>query len=172
MKPYFCPNFTVVEYDEYGFEESWSEETETTPPHEAPVEPHVPMRVQFPEAGSDYMGGYSDGFEYRTTFAGSKLAYTYQMVREFLAEEGYGDIPLPASAEELRLFKRPRHSQLQFFEERGYIHNPIKILFPNPARQRFALTVVIFNEHAENHLLRFHGVLKPPASLPETITEP
>lgn len=152
-----------MEYDEYGFEEPWSEEASIDPPQEAPVEPHVPMREQFPDAGSDYMGGYCDGFEYRTTFAGSKLAYTYEMVREFLREEGYGDIPLPETADELRLFKRPRRQQLQFFEERGYVHNPIKILFPNPTPQRNALTLVIFNENAEHHLLRFHGVLKPVA---------
>jgi hypothetical protein len=154
-----------VEYDEFGFDESWSDETAAAPPHEAPAEPHVPMREQFPVAGSEYMGGQSDGFEYRSTFAGSKLAYTYEMVREFLREEGYGDVPLPETAEELRLFKRPRHPQLCFFEERGYMHNPIKILFPNPARQRNSLTVVIYNEAAENHLLRFHGVLRPPKTV-------
>jgi hypothetical protein len=148
-----------VEYDEFGFEEPWSDSEAIAPPHEAPALPHVPMREQFPTAGSDYLGGYSDGFEYRSTFAGSKLMYTYDMVREFLREEGYGDIPLPETAAELRLFKRPKRTQLALFEEHGYVHNPIKILFPNPTRQRNALTVVIYNETAAHHLLRFHGVL-------------
>ena len=149
-----------MEYDEFGFEEPWSlEEEAAAPPHEAPAEPHIPMRERFPAAGTEYMGGMSDGTVYRSTFAGSKLAYTYEMVREFLREEGYGDIPLPKTAEELRLFKRPKFPQLRMFEERGYLHNPIKILFPTPARQRFALTLVIYNESSEHHLLRFHGVL-------------
>lgn len=148
-----------MEYDEFGFEEPWSDTESIAPPDEAPASPHVPMREQFPMSGSDYMGGYSDGYTYRSTFAGSKLEYTYEMVREFLREEGYGDIPLPETASELRLFKRSRRTQLELFEERGYIHNPIKILFPNPVRQRNALTVVIYNETAVQHLLRFHGVL-------------
>jgi hypothetical protein len=148
-----------MEYDEFGFVEPWSEEETVAPPHEAPAVPHVPMRVQFPEAGTSYMGGESDGFEYRSTFAGSKWANTYEMVREFLKEEGYGDVPIPKDAEELRMFRRSKCPQLQFFDERGYIHNPVKILFPRPMRQRFALTLVIYNEQAENHLLRFHGLL-------------
>lgn len=150
-----------MEYDDFGFEISWSEEPNVPPPDEAPAEPHVPMREQFPEPGSDYMGGYSDGYAYRSVFAGSKWSHTYHMVREFLKEEGYGDVPLPETAEELRLFKRPKHAQLCFFEERGYIHNPIKILFPNPAKQRYSLELVVYNEKAEHHLLRFHGVYQP-----------
>jgi len=164
LKAYFCTNFRPLEYDEFGFDEPWSDEASIAPPQEAPIEPHVPMREHFPAAGAEYMGGQSDGNEYRSTFAGSKLQYTYEMVREFLREEGYGDIPLPETAAELRLFRRPRQPQLKFFEERGYSHNPIKILFPNPAKQRYSLTLVIFNEKAENHLLRFHGVLRPPKS--------
>ena len=58
-----------------------------------------------------------------------RLVYTYEMVKQFLQEEGYGDVPIPATADELKLFRRPRQSQLQLFAERGYIHNPIKILF-------------------------------------------
>lgn len=140
-------------YDEFGFEE-------TTPPSEAPAEPHVPMREQFPPAGSNYLGGASDGWEYRTVFAGSKLAYTYEMVKQFLQEEGYGDVPLPETAEALRLFKRPRGRQLQLFGERGYVHNPVKILFPADSRQRNALILRVYNEKMPDHLLRFHGVIK------------
>lgn len=139
-----------MQYDEFGFEE-------TAEP--APAEPHTPMREQFPLAGSDYMGGCCDGWEYRSVFAGAKLAYSYEMVKQFLREEGYGDVPLPESAEELRLFRRPRRRQLQLFGEQAYIHNPIKILFSEDPRQRNTLTLCIFNEKAENHLLRFHGVL-------------
>lgn len=142
-------------YDEFGFEE------ETVESPELPAEPHVPMREQFPLLGSNYLGGTSDGWEYRTVFAGAKLAYTYEMVKQFLQEEGYGDIPLPETAEELKLFKRPRGKQLQLFRESGYIHNPVKILFPNDPRQRNALILCVYNEQAPNHLLRFHGVVRP-----------
>lgn len=159
-----------MEYDEFGFEEHWSEAEPAPPPQEAPAEPHVPMRKLFPVDGSDYMGGHCDGLVYQSTFAGSKLENTYAMIREFLREEGYGDIPLPETAAELRLFKRPRQLQLQFFEERGYCHNPIKILFPSPAKQRNSLKLVIYNEQAENHLLRFHGVLRP-AKHPEPVVD-
>ena len=141
-------------YDEFGFEEP----AELPEP---PAEPHMPMREQFPLPGSNYLGGSSDGWEYRSVFAGSKLAYTYEMVKQFLREEGYGDVPLPETAEDLRLFKRPRGRQLQLFGERGYVHNPVKILFPNNSRPRNALILCVYNEQAPQHLLRFHGVWKP-----------
>ena len=123
--------FVSNTYDEFGF---------TDPaPETGSSAAHVPMRQEFPEAGSSYLGGCSDGWEYRTVFAGSKLEYTYEMVKHFLREEGYANIPLPETAEELRLFKIPRRRQLQLFVENGYIHNPVKILFPNDPRQRNAL---------------------------------
>ncbi|TNE67890.1 MAG: hypothetical protein EP344_01730 [Bacteroidetes bacterium] len=118
----------------------------------------MPMREQFPPAGSEYMGGQSDGWEYRSVFAGTRLVYTYEMVKQFLQEEGYGNIPVPATVEELRLFKRPRNRQLDLFSEQGYIHNPVKILFPADSRQRTTLILCVYNEQAEKHLLRFHGV--------------
>ncbi|MBK9338341.1 MAG: hypothetical protein IPM98_18085 [Lewinellaceae bacterium] len=51
-----------MQYDEFGFIEA----------EIAPEEPHIPMREQFPPAGSNYMGGYSDGWEYRSVFAGKQ----------------------------------------------------------------------------------------------------
>ncbi len=138
-------------YDEFGF----------IVPDEPPAgaEPHVPMRKHFPPAGTEYLGGQSDGWEYRTVFAGKTLADTFDMIRRFLQEEGYGDVPLPANATELKLFRRPRSPQLELFGEQGYIHNPIKILFPRGSKLRNALILCVYNEQAPNHLLRFHGVL-------------
>lgn len=140
-------------YDEFGFEE-------TAELPELPAEPHVPIREQFPLPGAEYLGGTSDGWEYRSVFAGSKLAYTYEMVKQFLREEGYGDVPLPETVEALKLFKRPRERQLQLFGEHGYVHNPVKILFPGDSRQRNALILCVYNEKESQHLLRFHGVLR------------
>ncbi|MFN0215429.1 MAG: hypothetical protein ACKVT2_14320 [Saprospiraceae bacterium] len=78
------------------------------------------------------------------------------MLKQFLTEEGYGDIPVPETAAELKLFKKPRHAQLQMFAERGYAHNPIKILFPD---QRNTLILCVYNEREPDHLLRFHGLV-------------
>ena len=138
-------------YDEFGFVEA----SEAADPAAAS---HIPMREQFPPAGSDYLGGTSDGWEYRSVFAGTKLASTYEMVKQFLSEEGYGDVPLPETAEDLRRFKRPRGRQLEMFSERGYAHNPVKILFPADSRQRHTLILCVYNEREPDHLLRFHGV--------------
>ncbi|MBK8554713.1 MAG: hypothetical protein IPL65_02560 [Lewinellaceae bacterium] len=102
------------------------------------------------------MGGSSDGWEYRTIFAGTKLAYTYEMVKQFLKEEGYEDVPLPETAEELRRFSKPGKGQLQFFVEQGYVHNPIKILFPPDRRQRSILILCVYNEQVPGHLMRFY----------------
>lgn len=119
------------------------------------------LREEFPPAGSDYMGGESDGWEYKTTFAGSNLENTYEMVRLFLEEEGYEDIPLPKDAKELELFRlQTRNKQILLFEDNGYVHNPIKILFPLDARQKRTLILCLYNEADEQHLVKFHRVLK------------
>ena len=152
--PIFVRMNVALVYDEFGFVEE-----APLPEPEAPAEPHVPIRRQFPPAGSRHLGGTSDGWEYRTVFSGSRLDRTYDMLRQFLEEEGYGDIPLPASADELRLFRRPRQGQqIQLFGERGYIHNPVKILFTSDPRLRNALILCLYNEQAQGHLLRFHGL--------------
>jgi hypothetical protein len=155
-----------IEYDEFGFIVDGTEWEDHGDPsamrivaEETPV-PVVPIRTHFPEAGSDYLGGKCDGWEYRTVFAGSRLEASFQMVLDFLAEHGYGDVPVPANAEELKLFRRQRTPQLQLFPERGYIHNPIKILFHADSKLRQALVLCLYNEQAPQHLLRFHGVLR------------
>jgi hypothetical protein len=158
-----------IEYDEFGFilEGSYEEEATTAPEPEV-VEPIVPIREQFPLEGTEYLGGKSDGWEYRTIFAGGRLAVSYQMVLTFLEEHGYSDVPVPANAEELQLFRRQRTPQLQLFPERGYVHNPIKILFHTDPKMRNALVLCIYNEQVPNHLLKFHGVLRPQKKEPQS----
>ena len=118
------------------------------------------LREAFPSAGSEYLGGESDGWEYKTMFSGTNLEHTYSMVRQFLEDEGYKDIPLPANAKELELFRLPtRNKQILLFEDNGYVHNPIKILFPLDRRKRATLILCIYNEKEPQHLLRFHRVL-------------
>lgn len=120
--------------------------------------PKEPIRYNFPEAGEVVEGGTSDGYCFRLVFAAGRLERTYEMVRAFLQEEGYGELPLPKDANELRLFRQPpklRH-QLSLFGDNGYVHNPLKILFPVPAGQRGALIVELYNETSSDHLARFH----------------
>ena len=156
--------------DEYGFPDDFEEYRDPdfdTPAPAAAVteleteeisESHTPMREDFPVQGSAYLGGTCDGWEYRTVFGGSKLVFTFEMVKNFLHDEGYGNVPLPANAEEMKLFKRPRFGQQALFGERGYIHNPIKILFPADKKMRNALILCVYNEKMPGHLLRFHGL--------------
>lgn len=118
------------------------------------------LRTTFPAAGTDYLGGESDGYEYCTTFSGSNLEATYSMIRQFLTEEGYGDVPLPCDAACLKHFRLPtRNKQILLFEDNGYVHNPVKILFPSDRRKRNTLTLCLYNEADPKHLLKFHGVL-------------
>src|SRR5690606_40789784 len=70
-------------------------------------------------------------FPYTTLFRSC-----YEMVCQFLQEEGYGDIPLPENASEFLLFRTPAGRQLALFEDNGYLHNPIKILFPADGRKK------------------------------------
>lgn len=119
------------------------------------------LRDEFPPIGSEYLGGESDGWEYRTTFAGSTLQQSYEMVCQFLEEEGYEEIPLPRNAEELILFRIPtRNKQILMFEDNGYVHNPIKILFPTDMRKKRILTLCVYNEEDPQHLLKFHKIVK------------
>lgn len=118
------------------------------------------LRESFPEAGSDYLGGESDGYEYRTTFSGSSLKSSFEMVRLFLKDEGYGDVPIPSGIEELAHFRlSTRNKQILLFEDNGYCHNPVKILFPVDRRNKRTLLLHIYNEKDPLHLLKFHRKL-------------
>lgn len=115
------------------------------------------LRENFPGEGEEYLGGKSDGYVYRTVFNGGSLAQSYEMIKRFLADEGYTNVPVPANLEELQRFKlHTRNRQILLFEDNGYVHNPVKILFPGDQRQKRALILEIYNEQVENHLLRFH----------------
>lgn len=115
------------------------------------------LRDGFPPEGLEYVGGESDGWEYKTVFSGMNLKYSYDMIKAFLEEEGYGDVPIPKNAVELEYFRLPtRNRQILLFEENGYIHFPIKILFPVDGRNKRKLTLSVYNENEEDALLRFH----------------
>lgn len=119
------------------------------------------LRDDFPAAGTEYLGEISDGWEYRTVFAGSNLAATYAMVRQFLTDEGYADVPLPTTAADLSLFRlSTRNQQILLFEDNGYVHNPVKILFPLDRRNKRTLILCVYNENAPQHLLRFHNKIE------------
>ena len=116
------------------------------------------IRHAFPAAGTELYGGRCDGYCFRIIFAGGKLERSYAMVREFLGEHGYGALPLPADVAELRAFRLPPRlrQQLSLFGEDGYVHNPLKILFPPQGSKRGSLLLELYHEGAANHLLRFH----------------
>jgi hypothetical protein len=119
------------------------------------------IREEFPPLGSTYEGGISDGWQYQIKFAGSNLQASLDMVKTFLAEEGYANVPTPQYAEELLHFKFPsKRGQILLFDDNGYIHNPIKILFDPSDKLAKKLTLCIFNEKYDNYLLRFHGKIK------------
>ncbi len=115
------------------------------------------LRANFPTSAIEYNGGTSDGYCYQSCFAGATLDQCLDMIREFLKEEGFGEIPLPKDAEELKMFRLPtRNRQILMFEDNGYVHNPIKILFPTDPRKTKTLILEIYDENAPSHLLRFH----------------
>jgi len=121
------------------------------------IEPHIPIREAFPAAEEEYLGGKSDGNIYSTVFISKKGELTYDMVRAFLKDEGYGDVPIPTNFDELLKFRIPsRNKQILLFEDNGYTHNPIKILFPKTGKSTKKLILELYNENAEGHLLRFH----------------
>ena len=103
------------------------------------------------------MDGESDGYEYKTTFAGSNLKHSYEMIKAFLQEQGYENVPIPKNVDELKLFRlQTRNKQILLFEDNGYVHNPIKIIFPSNRRNKRTLTLCIYNEADPDHLLKFH----------------
>ncbi|MEO1626187.1 MAG: hypothetical protein AAFV25_13615 [Bacteroidota bacterium] len=122
------------------------------------------LRDNFPEQGSNYMSGTSDGYEYRTTFGGSTLESSYEMLRQFLREEGYANVPVPETVEDLLMFNNPvKNRQIILFQNYGYVHNPIKIFFyegevPKRRRKVKSLTLCIYDEAHPRHLTKFHEV--------------
>lgn len=116
------------------------------------------VRHAFPPAGSVAEGGHCDGYCYRIEFAAGRYAATYALIVTFLREQGYANVPIPRDVEELKAFRLPRklRHQLSLFGEDGYVHNPLKILFPKPAGRRGALILELYDESATDHLLRFH----------------
>ena len=115
------------------------------------------LRNEFPPYGSEAMGGQSDGLVYTTAFAGTSMEATLAMVRRFLDEEGYGECPIPRSADEMLAFLRPeegRHPHL--FERPDYAHAPVRLVLPKGDRLRRKLVVELYNEAAPDYLLRFH----------------
>ncbi len=128
-------------------------------PEEEPGKSYATViRHSFPKAGEEREGGTSDGYCFTITFAGGNLEKSYDLVRSFLREQGYAGVPLPANATELKSFKLPpklRH-QLSLFGDNGYVHNPVKILFPTAKGGRGTLILKIYNDREKQHLLKFH----------------
>lgn len=127
-------------------------------PEDPRPRPKSGIRYDFPTAGTEREGGISDGYCFRILFAAGRLERTYDMIRDFLVEQGYGQVPVPKDVAELRAFRLPpklRH-QLSLFGEDGYVHNPLKILFPPKGGKRGSLVLELYDEAAERHLLRFH----------------
>ncbi len=118
------------------------------------------IRTTFSSFSERKLDGTSDGYCYQSYFGGATLAHSLAMIKEFLKEEGYDDLPLPKDVEELKKFKLPtRNRQILMFEDNGYVHNPIKILFPSDPKKSKMLLLEIYDENAPNHLLRFHRKL-------------
>ncbi len=116
------------------------------------------IREDFPPDGSQYEGGLSDGWQYQIRFSGSNLQSSLDMVRAFLSEEGYAEVPLPKTSDELLHFRLPiKQNQILLFGDNGYVHNPIKLLFSPTESRPKTLILCIFDEKKPNHLLRFHG---------------
>lgn len=140
------------------------------PPGEAADGDHAPasstfiqlkertLYTHFPAAGQRYEGGYSDGYCYRIVFSSGRFETSFNLLREFLWEEGFKGVPLPRDTEELLRFRLPprlRH-QLSFFGDNGYVHNPVKILFPVTPGRRGELILEVYDRGHPEHLLRFH----------------
>ncbi len=118
------------------------------------------IRDVFPLENTTHLGGTCDGRRYRTVFGGSSLEQSYGMLRQFLSEEGYEDLPLPADATALKLFKHPPGRRaIKLFEEYGYVHYPIKIFFHPHLSKEHTLILYIYDENTADSLLCFHDRL-------------
>ncbi len=120
------------------------------------------IRENFPPYGSEPLGGTSDGLVYSTAFAASNLDATLVLIRAFLDEQGYGDVPIPRTAADMMAFLHPEHGRHpHLFEQPDYAHNPVRLVFPRRDRLRRKIVVELYNESAPEHLLRFHRRLDP-----------
>jgi len=120
------------------------------------------IRSNFPSESEEILGGLSDGLVFSTIFAGTTYANSYQMILEFLKEEGFENLPVPKDFDELKMFRtKCLKNQLKLFDDIGYQHFPIKILFPELRKYpKKALLLKIYNEDIDDNLLRFFGLKK------------
>lgn len=120
------------------------------------------LRENFPPYGSEVLGGTSDGLVYTTAFVGTSLTATLGLIRLFLDEQGYAEVPLPRTDAEMLAFLQPeRGCHPSLFEQPSYAHNPVRVTLPKRDRLRRKLVVELYNEAAPEHLLRFHRRLDP-----------
>ena len=120
------------------------------------------LRENFPPYGSEVLGGVSDGLVYTTAFVGTSLTDTLALIRLFLDEQGYAEVPLPRTTDEMLAFRQPeRGCHPNLFEQPSYAHNPVRLTLPKRDRLRRKLVVELYNESAPEHLLRFHRRLDP-----------
>jgi len=79
------------------------------------------LRTEFPAQSEEYLGGESDGLVYTSVFAGASLAHSYEMICQFLREEGYENVPVPKDVRELAQFRlNTRNRQILMYEDNGY----------------------------------------------------
>lgn len=117
------------------------------------------IRAVFPVAGATHLGGTSDGVRYRTLFGARTLSASYKLLRQFLTEQGYENLIIPADAEELSRFRHPPGNKaIKLFEEYGYQHFPVKIIFHPHMKKEHTLILYLYNEQVDDVLLQFHGV--------------
>jgi hypothetical protein len=103
------------------------------------------FRDSFPEDGSRYKNGISDGWIYRADIYAGSDEELLSAVREFLDEAGYSDIPLPQTAE--RLWSD--YLNPDSFSGGAYIFHPVIISLS--AYRVDALELRIFNESYPRH---------------------
>jgi hypothetical protein len=113
------------------------------------------IKTNFPKKEGHYEGGYSNGYMFQIDFIGKSDEESITMLRLFLDNHGFQDIPLP-SAERLWW----DYFQPDSFGNRGcFVWHPIVIA---PSKFGYhGLTLFIFDIDNHEHLERWNLMRKP-----------
>lgn len=117
------------------------------------------IRNNFPPKGSEYRGGMSDGWCYRTSICSSDPEVDLvPTIRKFLDDEGYSSVPLPPNAE--RLWRDYLLADAKAGSARNYVWHPV--IISQCSYYENGVDIFIFNEKYPDHQAMWDGTFIPP----------
>ena len=112
------------------------------------------IKNNFPKNMEEYKGGKSDGWCFRIDLWAETENKVIEMIKEFLNNEGYSDIPIPKAERLWWDYLRPDSNGI----EGSFIWYPIQI-YQNSYKKN-AVSLFIYNENHPEHQKLWNDICK------------